>query len=730
MTVKKTRTICTTCHTRCGAIVYTEGNEIVKIEGDPDNPLSRGSFCGSGMSEREIHNDTEHRIIYPMKRVGERGSGQWERITWDEALTTMTEKVREIQKEYGPESIIVAQGTGRSWNHWHCRFDSTLGQEGWGLIPTHVCLMPHILPNALTLGVFSPGVGQYNKSNMNVVWGQSPCSTLRSSMKTILGRKKAGGKLLVIDIRYTDFAKNADLYIRPRPGTDGALALGIMNQIIEKGYYDRDWIDKWTYGFEELAERVKEWTPEKTSEITWVPANQIIEAAEMLGTNGPTSFLISLGPGCMHTNAIQNGRAIACLQGLLGHLDVKGGLPINMAFDVMLDDRITLWDPKKNPGREDLFVFGGDRKPLFKFFGRAAEPRAVWEAVITEKPRPVKMLVMVANDPLLCYEDSNLVHEALTSPNIDLIVSKDFYISPSSKYADILLPSSDWAERDTIDEEYFGNNVFAAQRAVDPPGECWDDWKFFLEWGKRLNPEQWPWKDEKEMVLWRHKEFYGFDHTWEEYVEGAYWPTIEPGQRAWKKYEKGMLRPDGQPGFNTATGRIEFWCNTLAAFGYDPLPDYTEPMESPYSQPELAKDYPFILTTGHRLYSFFHSAWTNIPAQRELYPYPFVVINPKDAKKLDISEGEWVTIETLRGAVSAKARVTHEIGAGVIALPRPGWRDPCPELGLPGYSWDGANPNVLIPSEPSEPAYGATAMRSCLCRIKKGMKEGMVEIYG
>ena len=720
MVVKKTRTICTTCHTRCGAIVHSEGSEILRIEGDPDNPLSRGAFCGSGMSEREIHNNIEGRIIYPMRRVGPRGSGEWERITWDEALDLLVEKTFEYKEQYGPESIIVAQGTGRTWNHWHCRFDSTLGLEGWSLIPTHVCLMPHILPNAVTLGVFSPGVGQYTKSNMNVVWGQSPCSTLRSSMKTILDRQKQGGKLMVIDVRYTDFAKNADLYIRPRPGTDGALALGIMREIIKNGAYDPEWIDKWTYGFDELVERVEEWTPAKTSEVTWVPQEQIVEAANMLTQNGPTSFLISLGPGCMHTNAIQNGRAIACLQGLLGHLDVKGGLPINRAFDVMLDDRITLWDPAKDPGRSDLFIFGGEEKPLYKTFGRSNTPRNVWEAIITGEPRPIKMFVMVANDPLLCYEDTNLVHEALTSPNLELIVAKDFYVSPSARYADILLPSSDWAERDSIDEEYFGNNVFAAQRAVDPPGECWDDWKFFLEWGKRLNPEQWPWADEKEMVLWRHKEFYGFDHTWDEYVEGGYYATIKPEDRAWKKYEKGMLRPDGSLGFNTASGRVEFRCDTLAAFGYDPLPDYTEPLESPYSTPELAKDYPFILTTGHRLYAFFHSAWTNIPAQRELYPYPFAVINPLDAKRLDISEGEWITVETPRGKASAKARVTYEIGEGVIALPRPGWRDACDELGLPGYGWDGANPNLLTPSSPSEPGYGATAMRSCLCRVLKG----------
>ena len=187
-----------------------------------------------------------------------------------------------------------------------------------------------------------------------------------------------------------------------------------------------------------------------------------------------------------------------------------------------------------------------------------------------------------------------------------------------------------------------------------------------------------------------------------------------------KKYEKGMLRPDGKPGFNTPTGRVEFWCDALAAFGYDPLPDYTEPMETPVSAPDLAKEYPLTAITGHRIYSFFHSAWTNIPSQRALYPDPFAVVHPDDARKYGITDGEWMTITSPRGHIISKAEVSYETKKGVVAIPRPGWRDECPELGLPGYGWDKANGNILVPSTPAEPGYGATAMRSSLCKIEPG----------
>jgi anaerobic selenocysteine-containing dehydrogenase len=623
-------------------------------------------------------------------------------------------------ENFGPESIVTGQGTGRTWNHWHIRLNSTIGIEGWSLVPTHVCLMPHIVPNALTFGIFSPGFGDIVNANTTVVWGASP-TALRATASLMLDRQAQGGKLIVIDVRYTDVANNADLFLRPRPGSDGALAMGFMHVLIKENLYDAEFVDKWTYGFDELAELVEEWTPEKTSEVTWVPAEKIVAAARMMGENGPVAFHVSLGVGCMHTNAIQNGRASACVQALLGHLDVKGGLPIDIQWGVMLDDRITLWDSTKDPGSPDVKILGGEDYPFYKSFGRSNWPNAVWRAVLSEKPWPVKMMVFIANDPLLCYEDPQLVSAALQSKNLEFIAVKDFFLSPTAKMADIVLPSADWAERDTVDEEMFPNCIISTERAVDPPGECWDDWKFFLEWGKRLNPELWPWKDEKEMVLWRLKEFYDLDLSWDEYVKGAYFPVELGGtsERVYKKHEKGMLRPDGKPGFNTATGRIELKCDTLAAFGYDPLPEYVEPAESPYSTPGLAKEYPFILTTGHRLYAFFHSAWTNIPAQREIYPYPFVVINPADARLLGITEGEWVYVESPRGRVSAKAHVSHEIGKGVVALPRPGWRDDCKELGLPGYSWDGANPNVLIPAEPADPSFGASPMKSTLCKIVK-----------
>ena len=322
MATKVTRTICTTCHARCGALVHSDGNKIVRLEGDPNQPFSRGMFCSSGLSEKEIH-EHQDRVIYPMKRVGPRGSGEWERITWDEAMDTMAKKTIEIKEKYGPESIITGQGTGRTWNHWHIRLNSTVGIEGWSMVPTHVCLMPHIVPNALTFGVFSPGFGDLVNANTTIIWGASPIS-LRASIGVILDRKEQGGKLIVIDPRYTDIAKSADIFLRPRPGTDAALALALCHVLIKENLYNKEFVDKWCYGFDELAERVKDWTPERAAEITWIDAKDIVATARMLGENGPVAFYVGLGVGCMHTNSIQNGPRLGLRAGAAGTHGCQG----------------------------------------------------------------------------------------------------------------------------------------------------------------------------------------------------------------------------------------------------------------------------------------------------------------------------------------------------------------------------------------------------------------------
>ena len=724
--VKVTQTLCKGCANRCGVLVHSDADgNIVRIEGDPDHPFTKGVLCASGLSQRFIHKDKK-RVIYPMRRVGERGSGEWERISWDEAMKTIIDKTKEIKETYGPESIVVGQGTSRTTNDWHTRLNETIGNHGWDLAPLHVCLNPMIVPNALTLGIPQPSGADvlmrnnadFRDSKTIVLWGVGVHSLL-TDLKNIRQAQEQGSRVICIDPRFNELAMFADIHVRPRPGTDGALAMACMNVIIEERLYDADWIDKWTYGFDELAERVKTRTPEWAEEITGVSADTIREIARMKA-DGPTVMVPMLGANCMHTNAIQSGRALTCLQALVGPIDQKGGFLASPNTGSFFNPNVTLWGPEVNMLDPESKVLGAQDYPAFAQLGGSQWPGAVWRAILTEKPWPVKMLVLVASDPLMCYEDPQTVSAALQSPNLELFVVKDFYITPSAQYADIILPTESWSECEIVDEECSAGNITPSSRAVEAPGECKNDHEFYLAWGKGLNPELWPWENSREMLLWKYKDSYGIDMTWDEYVNGGIRSTEwDVRNRTYLKHEKGMLRPDGQPGFNTPTGRVEFYCASMIPFGYDPLPDYTEPAESPVSTPSLAEEYPLIYNSGFRLYSFFHSAWTNVPQQRSLYPYPFAIVHPEDAATRGISDGEWIEIESPRGTIKVKAHVTFEALKGVVSVPRPGWKQECEELGLPGYGWEGACPNVLVPAEPCDPSYGSAPMRSLLCEIRK-----------
>lgn len=263
---------------------------------------------------------------------------------------------------------------------------------------------------------------------------------------------------------------------------------------------------------------------------------------------------------------------------------------------------------------------------------------------------------------------------------------------------------------------------------MDPPGEAQDDWYFQRELGKRFDPELWPWDSSEEMQLWRLKEFHGVDLTYEEAAKEGYIVVYGGEHRIKKQFEHESVHYDTPDGtgrdvrvqFMTPTRRIEIYSEQMPSYGYDsPLPSFTEPFESPVSTPELFEEYDLVLTTGGRDYPFYHSAWTNIARQRIIEPWPYIELNSEDAKARQISEGEWLWVESLRGKIRAKARISQGVQKGAASLARPNYKHACEELNLPGFDWDKANPNILIPSEGADVGFGCAPMRSSLCKVTK-----------
>lgn len=701
----KIKSACRMCHGGCGVLVYLEDNRVVKIEGDPESPLNRGKICPKGAASID-HLYNEKRLKYPLKSKGPRGSGAWERISWDEALDTVVANIRTIKDRYGIEAIALAQGTGRPHFFHVPRFAHALGTPNWCEPGLAQCFIPRIFAGFMTYGglFITDHYGDVNPQCL-LVWGQNPIISgpdgeVQFRVKDCL---KRGTCLIVVDPRRTEMAEKAELWLQIRPGTDAALAMSMMHIMIKESLYDHDFVERWTTGFDALAERVQSYTPEWAEKVTWVPADKIREAARLYARTKPAA--LHWGVGLEHTpNCLQTVRSVALLPGLTGNIDVPGGsiLGMHVMPDApILSERLSPEMADKRLGGNDYKILSG-RNSLFP----SAHIPTIMQAINTGKPYPVKSMLLFGNNGLIGFADTKYVHRSMM--NLDFIMAMELYMTPTAELADIVLPSATWLETNELAALPFAApHVILIQQRVTGIGECRPVEEVLVELARRM---QLPCGTESVEEIYRqqldvagliHPELQGI--TFENLKEkGFVCVPIE-----YKKYEKH--------GFMTPSGKVELASSMMQAEGYDPLPYYVEPPESPVSQPELAEKYPLILTTGGRSQYFFLSEYRQIDALRKKHPHPRVQIHPDTARRHQIEEGDWVWIESPRGRIKQVARLTDGIDPRVVNVEHGWWypEDPKPEYGV----WK-SNANVLTSMDPPyDPAMGTYQLRALLCRI-------------
>ena len=419
------------------------------------------------------------------------------------------------------------------------------------------------------------------------IWGNYP---LKSNIEGFYGHwvidlMKRGMKIVTVDPKVTWPATKSELHLRVRPGTDAALALGMINIIIKEDLYDHDFVDRWCYGFDELAERTAEFPVERVSEITWVPEDKIIAAARMLG-NAKNSTLQWGVAVDMTREAMPAGQAILALWEITGNMERPGGMIVAPEILSVAGG----W------GREVLGPIQEDKRigihdyPLYNFGFAVSQPDETVKTIETGEPYEIHGAWLQTTNPLACMgADPQRLYKALNK--LDFIVVVDLFKTPTiAALADVVLPAQTFCERNGI------AFVSGAQRGstinkVTQVGECKSDMQINLELGKRWNPEAWPWDNVDDMFTDMLKPT---GMSFEELQKVA--PAYQPIE--YYRYEKGMLRPDGQPGFNTPTGRIELWSNFYARAGLDPLPYFEEPEPGPGSTPDLMDEYPLVATSG------------------------------------------------------------------------------------------------------------------------------------
>ncbi len=734
------KTCCQFCSNMCGVLVTVEDGKVVSIRGNPDHPMSHGFVCERARIALKwlYHPD---QLMYPLKRIGRRGEGKWQRVGWDEALAEIGQKLLQLKREYGPETLGVFEGTYRGNDYWpRGRFLSLFGNPHNIFAPGIICGINDMAINMAVMGDVTTYSIEMSHSKCVVYWGSDPSESSLRNWAGILKKKRKGEvKVIVVDPRQTKTAEIADIWLRIRPGTDTALALAWLNVIVNEGLYNKEFVAEWTVGFEKLKDRVQEYPPQRVAEITGVPAEKIAEAARIYATNGPASMPYGVAIDQLGLNGTRAEQCKIIMRAVTGNLGVFGGHLITRPGELMNGGKfiteaelsmmhlLSMEQRKKQMGYDvcRLVTLNGwslVAPHLERVYGVPApvtvqiqaHTTMLWRSILSGKPYPVKALIAWGSNPLAWAGNTRLVFEALKSDNLELHVVQELFMTPSAQLADYVLPAASWMERDLCTNQMdFGSLLVGGERAIAPLGERRDIYEFFrglaLAVGQK---EHWPWRTTEEVSNYRLKPV---GLSFRDVVNRC---AVFP--------DTFDLQPWKKTGFPTPSGKIELYSSILEKLGYDPLPYYEEPPESPLRLPEVAKEYPLTLNTGGNYMPMFHSEFMQKGiGAREKHPDPLMDIHPDTAQKLGIAEGDWAYIETRRGRIRQKARYNPGMLPDVVNCQASWW---FPER--PAYAPDfsgvfESNANVLTLDDPEwcDELSGGWCDRALLCKVYKAQAQ-------
>ncbi len=708
------RAICGICPAGCWVVVtYDESGRLRTVRADDSSEF--GIVCKLGENSAGIVYSKD-RLSHPLRRKGPKGTYDFERISWDDAYDIIAEKLLRIKAESGPEAAAIYTGRGS----FELSLCDVYQPKGVAVSSASSVLFPFGSPNTLGVGslcyvsfaMIAPHVtmggmlinmfSDIENAGLIVVWGANPatdCPPL--DFKRIMKAQERGARLVVIDPRRTRTAKlpGAD-WIPIRSGTDGALALGMCNVLIEEELYDDAFVRDHTRGFEDFAAYVQHFRPGVIEKITDVPAETVRSLARRLaGTTGACPVMYS---GLEYSESgVQAIRASQVLWGLSGQLDVPGGRCFSMRenfFPVNREGTIANPDVKKALGR--------DRFPVYSLYRDESHPLALPDAVLYGNPYPVKALIIHGSSIITSWPQPAVWRKTFAA--LDFLVCIDRQLTADMAYADIVLPAATMYEIESY--MTYGPVFRIREKVIEPLGEAKNDFLIMAGLAKHLGYGRLYPQTEEELLRYVLK---GSGFTLED-VRAAggivQSPTVIMQYRKW---QKGLLRPDGKPGFDTPTGKFEIASTVLEEYGYDALPVYTEPQESPQSQPGLTERFPLVFNSGSRVTTDFRSQHHGVPELYKERPEPAVTINTRDAETRNIRNGDLVHVSTLRGQVTMRALVTADIMQGTIDANMGGGGP----IGPP--AWQDCNINEVTDINRYDPISGFPVYKALLCDVQK-----------
>ncbi len=691
------KTICSICNplSHCGVDAYVKDGVVVKVEGSKENPHSGGTLCSKGNANRQYiyHKD---RIRTPLVRTGDRGSGHFIPVSWNDALDLIASRLLKIKEESGPESVVFYAGFPKWMRPFLKRLAHSFGSPNY-CTESSTCFRASFMGAALNYGAMGPA--DVARSKCLLVWSSNPFYSNTTLARGILDAREKGLKIIDVGPLITPMTAQADIHLRIRPGTSGALALSMADVIIEEGLYDDDFVQNYTLGFEEYRAYVAQFPPGVGEEITGVPAAKIIEAARLYASTKPACMMTSASPTTHHTNGLQNHRAIVALVGLTGNYDVAGGNPVVPPAYLY----------QQSPGlvtREHEFEQSRQWEEMAPRVGQDQHP--AWCRVVPEaqamqlpfdiqsgKPYPIRAMLGFGLNYRM-WPGQDFMEASLKK--LDFLVDVDIFMTDTAKLADLVLPACTSFERSEL-KFYPQHYVIWTKPAIRPLWESRSDAEIIFDLARRLAPD---------------------DALMQKGYEASIDWMLEPTKLTLKELKKhpaglkveNVKAPPFQKykknGFSTPSGKMEFTSTILAETGYDALPVYREPGLSPRSAPEVAKEFPLIFTSGSRLPMFIHSRTFRLDWTRSLRPDAMVDIHPHDARDRGIAQEDWVSLSTPRNSIRVKANLTEIVPPGVVNM---------------YHDYPEASVNLLVEPDYRDPISGFPGFKSLLCEVKKLQEE-------
>jgi anaerobic selenocysteine-containing dehydrogenase len=659
------------CWDTCSILVHVKDGRIQRVMGNPDQPITKGYLCVK-VNHYEERVYSPDRILYPMRRTGPKGSRQFERITWEEALNEIYERFTQIIAEHGAEAILPYSYAGTigllQYGSLDRRFFHKLGASQ---LARTICASAGSEATTSVNGLrMGPDPEDMVNCKLIVAWGINVVSSNPHQWPIIQEARRRGAKLVVIDPYRYKGAREADWHISPRPGTDTAFVMGVMHELIAQDWLDHDYIQQYTLGFDQLKAKVADWTPERAAEVTGIPPAEIRAFAKLYWESRPA--ILRVGYGLQrHTNGGMIVRSIAMLPALTGHWRDRGGgflLSQSSSYDI----------PYAVLERPDLMPTPRPREINMIQLGQA----------LTElNDPPVKALFVYNSNPANVAPNSRLVKEGLLREDLFTVVHEQLY-TDTCDYADIILPATTQMEQTDLMYSYWHLYLQLNEPAIEPLGEAVPNTELFRRLAVRFGFTD-PVMTESDESLIRSI------LANSKYMQGI---TLERLRQEYIIKVNRAPAPFAEGGFGTPSGKVEFYSEALARAGREPVIDYIPPAESIDGSPELARKYPLALISP-AAHHFLNTTFANQPRLMKGQQVPLIYISEADAAARGVSNGDWVRVFNDRGSVRLQAVVGDTVKPGTLVAPT---------IWLRRFMPDGEGINVLTSERVADYGGGAT----------------------